>query len=235
MKLSRTNVPFTQIANEILYRSSLSLKAKGLYAYLFSKPPDWDFAAERIAIECKEERKTILATLKELEKSGLLKRNRLSSGRVEYHIGYGEEPDRLTGTLFTTPQESLSTKKAPRQKGTVQKWHGAEIVPVSNTYSDTNTEVESNIGRTPSQIAKSFFSGGPELQITIDAYSQRAPVELVEREIRKFVSFWTEPNKSGTKARWEQQPTFEVKRRLATWFNNIKARGFSGSPKLVNI
>lgn len=41
--------------------------------------------------------------------------------------------------------------------------------------------------------------------------------QQVER-LRDFVSYWTEPNKSQTKLRWEMQPTWDVKRRLGTWF-----------------
>ena len=35
-----------------------------------------------------------------------------------------------------------------------------------------------------------------------------------------FVSYWTEPNKSNTKMRFELQPTFDNKRRLGTWLKN---------------
>ena len=35
--------------------------------------------------------------------------------------------------------------------------------------------------------------------------------------IRAFFDYWSEPNKSGTKMRFEMQPTFELSRRLATW------------------
>ena len=38
MKLVKQNVPFTMVANEVLKDPKLSFKAKGLYAYLFSKP-----------------------------------------------------------------------------------------------------------------------------------------------------------------------------------------------------
>lgn len=39
-------------------------------------------------------------------------------------------------------------------------------------------------------------------------------------EVEKFCSYWTEPNKSKTKIRWELQPTFDIYRRLGTWFRN---------------
>lgn len=45
-------------------------------------------------------------------------------------------------------------------------------------------------------------------------------------EIKKFFLYWTEPNKSRTKLRWELQPTWDTKRRLGTWFrNSIKFSG----------
>jgi uncharacterized protein YdaU (DUF1376 family) len=37
-----------------------------------------------------------------------------------------------------------------------------------------------------------------------------------------FYEYWTEPNKSNTKMRFEQQQTWEIKRRLKTWANNNK-------------
>jgi hypothetical protein len=42
--------------------------------------------------------------------------------------------------------------------------------------------------------------------------------KFVEETILEFISYWTEPTKSGKKQRWQLQPTFEVLRRLATWF-----------------
>lgn len=35
--------------------------------------------------------------------------------------------------------------------------------------------------------------------------------------IREFFDYWSEMNKSETKMRYEQQPTWEVSKRLATW------------------
>ena len=38
--------------------------------------------------------------------------------------------------------------------------------------------------------------------------------------LEDFISYWTEPNRSGTKLRFELQQTFEVSRRLSTWNKN---------------
>jgi len=38
--------------------------------------------------------------------------------------------------------------------------------------------------------------------------------------LKSFISYWTEPNRSKTKLRYELQPTFDIGRRLATWHKN---------------
>ena len=40
--------------------------------------------------------------------------------------------------------------------------------------------------------------------------------------LNDFIRYWTEPNKSGTKMRYELQPTWDTKRRLITWSKNDK-------------
>lgn len=72
---------------------------------------------------------------------------------------------------------------------------------------------------TPSEIARDFFAGGPKYTEIMNAFAVKAPREFLEREFKKFLAYWSEPNKSGTKVRWEQQSTFEIKLRLVTWLN----------------
>ena len=50
-----------------------------------------------------------------------------------------------------------------------------------------------------------------------------------EKMLNAFCSYWTEPNKSKTKMRFELQKTFEIGRRLVTWANNDK--GFNKNEK----
>ena len=38
----------------------------------------------------------------------------------------------------------------------------------------------------------------------------------------EFISYWTEPNKSGTKMKFEMESTFDIKRRLTRWAKNDK-------------
>lgn len=79
-------VPFTQVPNNLLYNPDISFKAKGLWAYMSAKPEGWHFSADRIAEETKEERKAILAGLKELSENGYITAKKKSDGRIEYTL-----------------------------------------------------------------------------------------------------------------------------------------------------
>jgi hypothetical protein len=48
MKIEKAGVNYTQVSNVVLSNKKLSWKAKGIYAYLFSKPDDWDFSTKRM-------------------------------------------------------------------------------------------------------------------------------------------------------------------------------------------
>ena len=50
----------------------------------------------------------------------------------------------------------------------------------------------------------------------VSAFKELYSVEMLEA----FIDYWTEPNKSKTKLRYELQKTFDIARRLKTWSNN---------------
>lgn len=82
---------------------------------------------------------------------------------------------------------------------------------------------------TPSQIATEFFKAGPVYGEMVEVFSKDRDRAFTEKEFGKFSLYWTEPNKSGTKVRWQQEGTFEIKRRLLTWMN--RAISYSGGSK----
>ena len=55
----------------------------------------------------------------------------------------------------------------------------------------------------------------------LDAYMQSYPADM----LRDFFDYWTEMNKSRTMMRFEQQKTWELRLRLATWARRDEARG----------
>lgn len=118
---SKQGVPFTQVANALLNDAKLSWKAKGLFAYLYSKPEKWDFSTQRMYKDSAGGRESLMSGIKELEDAGYLTRKRLSTGKVTYFMTY--EPK--------------------SGNPTVEKLHNGETRPVSNIVLDSKKE-ESN-------------------------------------------------------------------------------------------
>jgi hypothetical protein len=74
----------------ILVDKRVSLKAIGLWVYMLSKPPGWDFAAERVAWENKDGVRSICTAWEELIYLGYIKRRKLPNGREHYEL-YDEQ------------------------------------------------------------------------------------------------------------------------------------------------
>lgn len=144
MKLIKENIPFTMVANEVLYNKNLSFKAKGLYAYLFSKPDTWDFSGDRIIMETVDGRKAIFSALKELETLGYLFRCRLSNGKMEYHLKHS------ANSLLPKKDNRLIEPTA--QNGQVPKRPVAETGSISNTEEKVISKKESNTSEETSQV-----------------------------------------------------------------------------------
>jgi len=66
--------------------SGLSVAAKGVWAYMRSRPHGWDFSAERIGRALGLSKKTALKYMKELEESGYLYGRRVKNRRMEYSL-----------------------------------------------------------------------------------------------------------------------------------------------------
>lgn len=73
--IKKFRLNFTQVPNVVLKDRRLSLKAKGLYAYLFSKPDGWHFNPKIIIKEIKEGRDAFYGAMKELIDCGYVCRH----------------------------------------------------------------------------------------------------------------------------------------------------------------
>lgn len=96
---------------------------------------------------------------------------------------------------------------------------------------DTPTKFLKKVEPTPKEISEKFFQDINLQEQTIKNLVDRGlQEEPVRKEILKFINYWTERNKSGTKQRWETEKTFEISRRLNTWFSN--ASKFDNRPNV---
>lgn len=130
--------------------------------------------------------------------------------------------DRYKPTRFQEEKKLLLVKENKAYTELDTKWQPTDnqMAPQDRLGKDRlgKVRLEESIN-TPSQIAQDFFNNPePTIQTLINTGYPEQPVRT---EITKFISYWTEPNKTGTKQRWQLEKTFEVGRRLTTWFGRI--------------
>ena len=68
-----------------------------------------------------------------------------------------------------------------------------------------------------------YSNRDPLLNRSVKFYEQVHQVtDIAEDILNEFIDYWTEPNKSKTKMRFELQKTWDLNRRLQTWIKNEK-------------
>lgn len=89
---------FSIISNVALNDEHLSLKAKGLWAYLLSKPDNWEVRVSHLVKTCRDGRDSIYSTLRELKEFGYVEviKHKDAHGKfTNYEYLVNEEPKPL--------------------------------------------------------------------------------------------------------------------------------------------
>lgn len=102
------NREFVVMNNRFLRNKDMSLKAKGLLALCLSLPDDWDYSMNGLVAISKENITAIKSGLKELEKHGHLKINKLKGEKGRFVYEY---------VIYESPYiENLYVEKLPMEK-----------------------------------------------------------------------------------------------------------------------
>jgi len=101
---------FGVIPTKILNDPDLSLRAKGLWVFIQSKPDGWKFSAERIALQTKEWKKGVTNGLQELEKLWLLERQKIKDKKWRWWILYILKDTK-------NPSQNNSNERKPSEHG----------------------------------------------------------------------------------------------------------------------
>jgi hypothetical protein len=146
-------------------------------------------------------------------------------GKSAYHRA--ENPP-TTGRKIRLPPGG---KSAPNNKEVNNKEPTSVVAPPEASHAQAG---DKSAKTTPADEARQFFSDdGMQAKVIDFLASKGADRAASAEEVAKFVSYWTEPTKTGRRVRWETEKTFEVRRRLVTWLNRVKDRRGGYSPKGV--
>ena len=107
------NKGYTVMSNHHLRNHALSLKAKGLLSQMLSLPDDWDYTLQGLAQINKESIDAIREAVRELERTGYIKRSRER-----------DERGCLRGTVYTIyeqPHAGPTSEEPAQEKPTLEK------------------------------------------------------------------------------------------------------------------
>ena len=202
------NKNYTTISNQLFKDKTISLKAKGLMAYLLSLPSDWDLSINGIVACSKEGRRSIGNTIKELINAGYIERIQIrDKGKF---IGYDY-------FVFEQPKCCFAATDKPITDNSIQvsKEVTKEIINKNTLSKSEHFKVEVFSYEYP------IFKGD-------DSYSKEM--------LNDFYSYWSEPkSKTNKRMRWQYQPTFEIGRRLKTWAKREKGFKPKGTMSKIDI
>lgn len=110
---------FTIMSNGLLRDKRISMKSRGLLAYILSLPEDWDYTIAGLSIASGMGKKALASGLTELEKAGYLERRMLRAGDgtfLDVEYVFHEEPinaSRGGSPAELTPEAALIGRDQP--------------------------------------------------------------------------------------------------------------------------
>jgi uncharacterized phage protein (TIGR02220 family) len=125
---------YTCISNDV-FRSDLSLKARGMLCTMLSLPDDWEFSENGLQSILKDGQTSVRSAIKELESAGFLSRTRErdENGRMGKCVWIVcdyprfENPNLVNPNLVNEPQ--LSTKESSTNRPTTKESKNTPIAP----------------------------------------------------------------------------------------------------------
>ena len=183
---------FTVLRNEMLEDPRLSFAAKGLLAWMLSKPDDWAFASERTAKVGPNKRDAVRAMMNELQEAGYARvvRSRKSDGTWTSYTEIYESPGQ-TGDGFPGVGESGDIPKTENQELTHSR-----VEPEEDTF-------ESFWSMFPRKVAKKTCA-----KAYARALRENHAPEVIEAGLARWVDYWRD---SKTDERFTPHPS--------TWLN----------------
>lgn len=176
-KLQKLVLPYALVPNQILFSKTLSLKAKGIFAYMQAKPNGWEFSADRIAEEILEGRDAVQSALRELEKEGYLTRNKFKDekGLWEWEHTLHEKPSKQANP--SQDNQALDNPAIKKQRNINKE--NTSTLPLE----DVATQDKKEEFNTEQWVEKLSESKAIHLQLIYSYYSKYYPVTFKTKAI----------------------------------------------------
>ena len=186
---------FTVISNNEVQDKRLSWKARGIFSYLWSMPDNWDFYETEVTKHAPDGRNSLRTGLKELEKYGYLRRERV---RVNGHLG---------GTawfLTDSPKPKAEDKTLMSENQTPMSENHTQgfLMSENHTYGDAtlqnkyHTKDLPNKGLTNKQANAS--SADADLSVSFNKLWNLYPKKQGKKDAFRHYKAWRKKSKDNT-------------------------------------
>lgn len=135
---------FAVIPNSILNSEKISFRAKGIFAFLNSKPDGWKFSANRIAAQSSDGRDSVISALKELENVGILTRKKTRKNGKWSGVDYILNIDDFVGAGVLSDSEEDSVASDDTVYGNSVDGKGVNNSNTDNNNTDNSNKDNSN-------------------------------------------------------------------------------------------
>ncbi|MDM8221957.1 DnaD domain protein [Limosilactobacillus vaginalis] len=186
---------FTIIDNDVINDDRMHLKALGLFAYMWSKPDDWQFYVSEIASHFKDGESAVSSAMKELMTLGYLKRtqNRKDGRFSNYDYVLRELPKRENQGSAPKGDFPKPEKPNPENRGLLNTDH-TNTDHTNKDDDDQPVEDAFNLA----QLAGINVNSGLNLPVFTD-YINRLGNDLVCYAIKRTNELASHPNWSYLK------------------------------------
>lgn len=195
--IKKQGCPFTQIPNKLLEDKTISLKAKGLYAFMFSKPDGWSYHAKGLKKQLREGDEAIASGLAELMEAGWITRHeKREVGRFagyEYFFRTSINDDNHRSGVFRNGQtvNGNSATEKPDHSNTIRS-NTKEEKPEASKLSPSFSAFDLEISELLYMHLQSIFQGIKQPDFNKWAEHVRKMRELDDRPeelIRKLIDY----------------------------------------------
>lgn len=114
------------------------------------------------------------------------------------------------------------TRSAAGKKGMQNRWHNKDntdnnVITKDNTVIKTITNITDNVTVNVNDTVNVTVNNIGERKLKFASTLKPFTDKFGKTMLNDFYRYWTEPNKSNTKFRYELEKTWDLERRLDTW------------------
>ena len=108
--------------------------------------------------------------------------------------------------------EDINTKSKKAKDSVKKRWNNTNVI---RTYNDSNTSISKSKSKSKSKEEHILLRHEAFTQKVFNGFK-----DISEEDKVAFTEYWTEPNKSNTKMRFEMEKTWDLSRRIKRWVSS---------------